>query len=749
MNTAVSRRGFLGGVGAIVATISLGPVDAFAQGPAELTGSLKVNRSLDGWIRVDAAGTITLFTGKVELGQGILTALAQIAAEELDVRFDVMRVVSADTTRSPDEGYTYGSQSVEQSGAAIRVAAAQARHRLMMAAASRLDDRLEDLTVAAGVVTGLNGRHLTYWELAAGKADLLAIQVSADVALKPAELYKIVGQSVQRIDLLPKLTGGQAFIQDLRLPGMLFGRVVRPRRYRAKLLRIDDSGVRKMPGVVAVVREGSFLGVVARREEQAIAARDALAKAAIWDQSGPALPNDQQLVPALKSWPEEVSVVGEKGQATAAPAGRRIKSTFSRPYLSQGSLAPSCGVAWLREGHLTVWSHTQGAFPLRGDIAKALGMPVTSVDTIHTPAAGCYGQNGADDAAFDAALLARAVDGHPVKVQWMREDEFSCPPFGPAMATELQATLSDDGRIVDWVHDVWSNSHAMRPGQPGGINLLAAWQMEKGAMPSPPLRIAQPYGDGDRNAVPLYAFERFKSVNHLLMATPIRNGSLRTLGTHLNVFSIESFVDELALAAGADPAEFRLQHLGDSRARAVIQAAIEKAGWSKESKLSKKNGVGRGVAFARYKNIGAYAAVVADVVVDAVSGDIRVDRLVIAADVGLIINPDGLTSQIEGGAIQAMGWTLKEAVRFNDHEILTRDWSTYQVMRFPDIPKIEVVLLDRPELPSVGGGEASSGPTAAAIANAFTKATGLRIRDLPMNPDRVKAALEKAHLPAG
>ncbi|RYF56417.1 MAG: twin-arginine translocation signal domain-containing protein [Comamonadaceae bacterium] len=343
MNSAVSRRGFLGGLGAIVATISIGPVAAFAQGVAELTGSLKVNRALDGWIRVDAAGTITLFTGKVELGQGILTALAQIAAEELDVRFDVMRVVSADTTRSPDEGYTYGSQSVEQSGAAIRVAAAQARHRLLMAAASRLDARLEDLTVAAGVVTGLNGRHITYWELVAGKADLLAIQVSADVALKPAKFYKIVGQSVQRIDLLPKLTGGQAFIQDLRLPGMLFGRVVRPRRYRAKLLRIDDSGVRKMPGVVAVVREGSFLAVIARREEQAIAARDALAKAAIWDQSGPALPNDQQLVPALKSWPEEVSVVGEKGQATAAPAGRRIKSTFSRPYLSQGSLAPSCG----------------------------------------------------------------------------------------------------------------------------------------------------------------------------------------------------------------------------------------------------------------------------------------------------------------------------------------------------------------------------------------------------------------------
>jgi nicotinate dehydrogenase subunit B len=387
---------------------------------------------------------------------------------------------------------------------------------------------------------------------------------------------------------------------------------------------------------------------------------------------------------------------------------------------------------------MTVWSHTQGAFPLRGDLAKVLGMQNGEVDVVHVAGAGCYGHNGADDVALDAALVARAVPGVPVKLQWMRDDEFAWAPFGPGMAMKVEAALGSDGKIVDWSYDVWSNSHAMRPGQPGGVNLLAAWDLKAPFVKSPAPHIPQPFGDGDRNAVPFYELPRKEIRNHLLLDAPVRNGSFRTLGAHGNIFAIESFMDELARAAGSDPLTFRLAHLRDPRAQAVLHAAADKAGWAADQKGDGQRG--RGLAFCRYKSIGMYAAAVVDVEVDRNSGVIKVPRVVMAADVGLVVNPDGAKNQLEGGIVQAVSLTLKEQVAFDRRQITSRDWSAYPVLTFTEVPSIDIVLMQRSD-PSLGAGEGSLPPTSAALANAFAHATGRRLRELPMTPERVKASL--------
>jgi nicotinate dehydrogenase subunit B len=451
------------------------------------------------------------------------------------------------------------------------------------------------------------------------------------------------------------------------------------------------------------------------------------------------LPDSAHLREELKKLRAETIVVGAAGQSEPVPEQiKRVSAEYGRSYLSHASIGPSCAVAWLKDGRMTVWSHTQGAFPLRGDLAKVLGMNNDQVDVIHTPGAGCYGQNGADDVALDAALVARAVAGAPVKLQWMRDDEFAWAPFGPAMTMKVEAALASDGKIVDWSYDVWSNSHAMRPGQAGGVNLLAAWDLSTPFVKSPPPHIPQPFGDGDRNAVPFYELSRKEIRNHLLLDTPVRNGSFRTLGAQGNIFAIESFMDELAAAAGIDPFAFRAAHLRDPRAQAVLQAAVDKAGWVPGQKSDGRHG--RGLAFCRYKSIGMYAAAVVDVEVDRKTGVIKVPRVVMAADIGLIVNPDGARNQLEGGIVQAVSLTLKEQVAFDRRQITSRDWSGYPVLTFPEVPSIDLVLMQRID-PSLGAGEGSLPPTSAALANAFAHATGRRLRELPMTPERVKASL--------
>jgi CO/xanthine dehydrogenase Mo-binding subunit len=730
----VSRREFAAGLGGIVLAFTLNPRIALAQQPPALPGSLAGNRMLDAWLRINADGTATVFTGKVELGQGVVTALAQIAAEELDLPLKRIAMISGDTGRTPNEGQTAGSQSIEASGTALRMAGAEVRAMLIDLAAKRLSVSADTLTVHDGVIASSDGRKVSYGELAA-EVDLHR-EATAKVEPKPPAAHKIVGQPIQRLDIPAKVTGGAAYVQDVRLPGMLHGRIVRPPRYWAKLESFDEAKVKAMPGVTAIVRDGSFLGVIAEREEQAISARDTLKGSARWS-GGTELPDPAKIYEYLLSQSMEDKVISDK-QAPLPEGAKVVEATYHRPYMAHASIGPSCAVAQVQDGKLTVWTHTQGVFPLRATMAKALDMQPSAIRCIHAEGSGCYGHNAADDVALDAALLARASGGRPVRVQWMRDDEFMWEPYGAAMIMRANAALKD-GRIVDWSYDVWSNTHNMRPGDPEGVNLLASWYLDKPKQPAPPRGAPQPAGAGDRNAIPLYDLPRQKITSHLIKEMPLRVSALRTLGAYANVFAIESFMDELAAAANADPVEFRLAHLKDPRAKAVIEAVAKAADW----KGSAKSGAsfGRGVAFAKYKTLATYVAVIVDLELDRDSGRIKVPRVFAAVDSGQIINPDGLTNQIEGGVVQSTSWTLHEQVQFDRNGIRTQNWDSYPILTMNEAPTVKTVLIDRPNEHPLGAGEASQGPTAAGIANAFAAATGKRIRELPLVPDRVKAAL--------
>ncbi len=726
--TVLTRRAFAAGLGGIVVAFSLGGAPN-AQQRRRLPGSLAHHRMLDAWLRINPDGTATIFTGKVELGQGILTALAQIAAEELNMQVERVAMISGDTARTPDEGVTSGSRSIEDSGAAIRAACAEAREILIHMAAEQLDWSFDELSVQDGVIYAPGMRTVSYAELA-GAVDLRRA-ATGKVAPAPARAHRIVGKPVQRRDIPGKVTGQPMFVQDIRLPRMLHGRVVRPPRYHGILDKFDERGARALPGVVAVVRDGSFLGVIAEREEQAVGAREHLARTSTWI-GGDTLPDARTLHDRLVAAQTDDRVVSEVEAPPPAGIARVFEATFTRPYIAHASIGPSCALAQFENGTLTVWSHTQGVFPLRRALASALNMDEAAIRCVHAQGAGCYGHNGADDVALDAALLARASRGRPVRVQWMRDDEFAWEPYGPAMVMKVKAALAD-GKVAAWSYDVWSPTHSTRPGG-DGVNLLAAWHLAR------PMQPDRGWGGGGaRNALPLYAFPGHRVTNHFVPDSPLRASALRSLGAHGNVFAIESFMDELAAAAGADPVAFRLAHLKDERARAVIEAAAKAAGWKAEDKGDGKRG--RGIGFAQYKNAACYVAVIADVAIDRASGHLRVTRAFAAGDAGQIINPDGLTNQIEGGIVQGASWTLHEEVKFSADGIVSRDWLGYPILTMPDAPRIETVLIDRPDLPSLGAGEAALGPASAAIANAFAHATGKRLRDLPFTPARVKAAL--------
>jgi len=735
----VSRRSFLKSAGALVVAFAWASPATLAQEAqrARLPGSLDSNRMLDGWLRINADGTVTVFTGKVELGQGILTALAQIASDELDVAYERIEMVSADTSRSPNEGMTAGSLSIENSGMALRYACAEARSLLLGTAAQKLNTKVDQLTVADGVVSSGHAR-LTYAELVASAG--LKREATARAQPKPVSAHRLTGKSVPRRDIPGKVTGQPSYVQDIRLPGMLFGRVVRPPSYRAQLVSCDEAAVRAMSGVTAVVRDGSFLAVAAVREEQAIKAAQTLKAGAQWREASDLPPPAPGLFEHLQKLSSVDTIVNEKtGGTTGGGRVTTLESTYTRPFQAHAPMAPSCAVAQMQEGKLTVWTHSQGVFPMRSDLARVMRMPETSIIAIHVESAGCYGHNGADDVACDASLLSRATGGKPVMVQWMRDDEFCWEPYGSAMVMKMKARLDDAGNIAYWQHDVWSHPHSTRPGSRTGSNLLAGWHIADPVKASPALNSPQPSGAADRNAVPLYDFPSQKIVLHYLPEMPIRTSALRTLGAYANVFALESFMDELAVQAGVDPVAFRLHHMKDPRARAVIEAAADKAGWQPKRKGDGSRG--RGIAFAKYKNLAAYVAVVADVVVDRRTGKVRVERAVSAVDAGLIVNPDGVVNQIEGGIIQSTSWTLKEAVSFDAKHITTRSWADYPILTFAEVPAVDVVLLNKPNERSLGTGEGSQGPTVAAIANAIANATGVRIRDLPFTAKRVKAAL--------
>jgi CO/xanthine dehydrogenase Mo-binding subunit len=743
MNAPVilDRRRVLAGGGALIVSFSL--TNAFAEdqtAPAAAPapkppGSLKDAPFLDSWIRIDADGSITAFTGKTELGQGFKTAFQQIAAEELDVPFASLTVITADTGRTANEGYTSGSHSMQDSGTAIQNAAAQVRELLVVEAAKRLDLPAENLRTDNGAVIAPDGQRLSYGDLVAG--DMLHVKAQATSKLKDPATFKVMGQPVPRVDIPAKVTGGAAYVQDIRLPGMVHARIVRPPSYGAQFIDCDTSAIEKMPDVVKVVRDGNFLAVVANKEFQAVKAMRALSAVTKWKETA-RLPKQDDLLHVLTSLPSQDSTIFQRSNP-AAVGQKTVEATYTRPYQSHGSIGPSCAVAQAVDGAMTVWTHTQGVYPDRQAIAEMLRLPLASVRLIHVEGSGCYGHNGADDAAADAALIARAMPGVPVRVQWTREQEHSWEPYGPAMVTKLKASLDGNGAIADWNFEVWSNTHSMRPG--GAGSLLAAQHMAQPFAVPAPKPLPLPEGGGDRNAIPIYTFPNAHVVHHFLPDMPLRISAMRALGAYHNVFSIESFMDELAIAAGADPVEFRLKHLDDPRGRDVVAKAAQGFGWQKGQQAPR--GRGYGFAFARYKNLAAYCAIATEVEVDNETGRPRLVRAVAAVDSGQVVNPDGLTNQIEGAIVQSMSWTLYESVTFDDTRITSIDWQTYPILRFNSVPdSIEVHIINRPGLPFLGSGETGQGPAAASIANAIANATGKRLRNLPLTRKRIRDAID-------
>ncbi len=709
-------------------------------GPVELPPSLAANPRLGDWLRVLRSGVVEVRPGKVELGQGVLTALAQVAAEELDVGVARVRVTAAATGASPDEGYTAGSLSIQHSGSALRLVCAEARGLYLDVAAARLGVAESKLTVADGQILAPDGRSTSYWELADDA--LLDRAASGRYQPKPVSAYHVVGTSVPRLDLPDKLAGRPRFVHDLSPDGLCYGRIVRPPSRGATLAGLDTTATLALPGVLTVVRDGSFLGVVAEREEDALRAADRLRADAAWERH-PTLPDPAGLPDFLRSAAAETTVLAERGARPAAgEIAASAEAVYHRPYLAHASMGPSSATARFggedgRGGsRLQVWSHTQGIYLLRAELARALGLADDDVTVTHVAGAGCYGHNGADDAALDAALLARAVPGRAVQVVWSRADELAWAPFGAAAVVRVAADVDAAGNVLSWQHEIWGNGHSTRPGSTGSVSLLANSHRAGGAAieaaAEPPMARG---GGAGRNAVPGYDFPACRAVNHRLLDMPLRTSALRSLGAFLNVFAAESFMDELALAAGRDPVEYRLACLSDPRARAVIESAATRSGWGH---WSPGEAAGHGIGFARYKNTSAYCAVVAEV--EAVS-EVRVRRLTIAVDAGLVINPDGAANQVEGGAIQATSWALKEQVRFDRYGVTSATWETYPILRFSEVPAVDVELLAGNGNPALGVGETAQGPTAAAIGNAVCSALGVRVRTLPFTQDNIVAAL--------
>jgi nicotinate dehydrogenase subunit B len=700
---------------------------------AALPTSLEANPRLDQWLKVNADETITVFSGKVELGQGIVTAIAQIAADELGVAPEQLHIAAGNTDIAPDEGYTAGSQSIEVGGAAMRIACAHARSLFAEAAARWLEVDVSDLMLARGMFSrkGAPAQSVGYWQLAG--AVRLDVPV-ARVAEGGPRAASLTGRSLARRDIVPKLSGA-AFVHDIELPGMLHARVVRGPDHGAHIESWNREAILALPGVTDVVRSGNFVCVLALREAAAVKAAQAARKLVRWIPA-PRRPAAGEIGSVLKALPAESATVHASGQAR--PGAVAIRAAYSKPYIAHASIGTCAAAAVLAKGHLTIWSHTQGAHFLRAQTALALGLPAESVTVIHRDGAGCYGHNGADDVAFEAALAATR-SGRPVLLTWSREEELAWSPFGSAGAVEIDAAVDGEGRVSKWHIGIWSHTHVKRPGWGEGINLQAAWEMDP-PVPEPlPKDMPLPAGGGHRNGIALYDFAHQQVDYHFIAQSPVRVSALRSLGAFANVFAIESCMDELAAASGQDAVAFRLRHLADGRARAVIEAAARRADWRADAPGGE--GRGRGIGFAQYKNRSAYCAVVAEV---EVAEKVRVLRVFAAVDAGHIVNPDGLANQIEGGVVQAISWTLKEAVAWDEHGVRTRSWEDYPILGFDEVPEIEVALLDQPGAPGLGAGECAAGPVAAAVANAVQHAIGVRVRDLPMTPERIAHLIEAA-----
>jgi nicotinate dehydrogenase subunit B len=713
-----------------------------------LPGSLSVVRPaasgegvFETFFQISADGTVTAFNGHVDLGTGIRTALGQIVAEELDVSFARVIVVLGDTSRVPNQGPTIASETIQITAVPLRKAAAQARHFLLARAAEKLALPLSELSIEDGLIRGRDNRSVSYGELIAG--DTIRLELAGDVLVKTVDAYTIVGQSVPRVDLPAKATGELVYVHDMRVPGMLHGRVVRPPYagvdagafVGSSLIAVDESSVRDVPGLVAVVRIGDFVGVIAEREENAV---KAAAQLKIRWKPTPVLPDLKELETALRANPSTPRVLIDKGDVNAAiaAADRPMQRTYVWPYQMHGSIGPSCAVANVRDDGVRVWSGTQNPHALRADLAILLRRPEHEIDLIRMEAAGCYGRNCADDVTADAVLLSRAV-GRPVRVQLTREQEHAWEPKGTAQLIDVNGGLNADGSVAayDFATRYPSN------GAPTLALLLT------GMIPPVP----DIFQMGDRTAIPPYDYDAMRVVAHD-MPPIVRASWLRGVSALPNSFAHESYIDELATEAGVDPIEYRLRYLKDSRAADLVKAVAQRAEWTprpvwKEPLAEGDIVRGRGFAYALYVHgpfpgkPAAWSAWITDVAVNKATGDVSVTRVVAGQDSGLMINPDGVRHQIHGNVIQSTGRALMEEVSFDRNSVTSREWGAYPIIKFPDIPKIDVLMLPRQDQPPLGVGESASVPSAAAIANAIFDATGVRFRELPFTPERILAGL--------
>lgn len=716
-----SRRDFIKQLGCVSIGFSLlGPQALKGRAPvADCEMNPFLEDSVNAWLQVLEDGRVKIFTGKMELGQGIRIAVAQVAAEELNMSPDLVEVNLAETGVTANEGYTAGSRSIESSAMSIRKAAATAREILLEMAAKRLNAEASTLKLENGGISDGYG-NLNFYELLEGR------QLEKTLR-EPKEFYgktrrRFVGKPVARRDIADMVRGELDYVQDLKFPDMVHARIIRPPSYTSTLTSLDETGLKEMPGFLKLVKIGSFIGVIAGEEYEAIKISWEINNRAKW-KKGEALPTETPLKDYLKKLPADTQTYENLGnwEQSVKEAEVQHKASYYKPYIMHGANGPSCAVAYYNENKLDVYTHSQGVYPLRDTLASLLDMDKEAIHIKGVPGSGCYGHNGADDVAAEAALLAVEFPGRHIRLQWMRDEEHLWEPYGTAMLMEVQAGVDAKGKITGWKYDLWSDGHSTRPGGDPSSLLPARFLGRGYGAPGSGYR-----GGAVRNSKPYYEIKNLHTSSHIFDG-PLRKSALRGLGAYANIFAIESFIDELAHKAGVDPISFRLDHLEDPRARTCVEKIEQNtAGVVPASRQ------GLGYAFARYKNSASYFAVAA--LVEVAENDlVSVKKLWGVIDAGETINPDGLKNQTEGGMIQAASWTLREEVQFDKEHVTSRDWHMYPIFRFEEIPEVEVEVIDMVEEDPLGAGEAAQGPTAAAIANAIYNATGRRVRDLPVN----------------
>ena len=731
----ISRREALLGSGALVVSFSL--AGAIVQAVAQNGAKPVVLTEVDSFLAIDRNGKVVVYSGKVELGTGVYTALQQIVADELDVPISRINMIQGDTLLTPNQGPTWGSVTIQVGGMQLRQAAAAARQALVAEAVKKLGTN--QFTVADGIISG-GGKKVSYAQLIGGKTFSIKLDPKNPVKTKDPNDYKIVGKSIARLDIPDKVTGKFTYMQDFRVPGMLHGRVVRPPAIGAKLQSVDERSTKHIPGIIKVVREGDFLGLVAENEWAAI--RGAGALKAVWSHSE-ALPDPAKLwdyVRATKVVNDQVtSNVGNTAAAMSKEGAKTLKVTYDFAIHTHGSIGPSCAVAEFKNGQLTSWSASQATHALRGQLAQMFSLPLENVRCTYLEGAGCYGRNGHEDAAADAAVLAKAV-GKPVRVQWMRADEHGWDPKGPPTLIDLKAAMDASGNVTAWEAEFFIPQANPRSGL--DVPLIAATLagMPQGAVPFP--------GNTFQDSAIPYKFANVRTVCHHLATTPLRPSWIRSPGRMQNTYANEFFIDELAATAGVDPIDFRLKYLdpADKRGTELLERLARLANWQKRpspQKSASGNVVnGRGVSYVKYELVRTYVGAVAEVEVNRSTGEIRILTFYVAHDCGQIINPDGLKNQIEGCVVQTVSRTLIEEVKFNRSRVTSLDWESYPILKFPQVPEIVIDLIDRPTEKPWGAGEPTAAVIPSAISNAVFDATGVRLRSIPYTPAKVKAAMQ-------